>query len=123
MAFEDCDDSANTSPAALIYLGDNQSFVLNQILLQQQKLGITMVFTPSSNGSLTPLVHLESPLSNDTFMKRFMLIEKAKKAAVFGIVVVNSAVHAGGKACVRNLLDILSRHKKKSYVFTMSRRP
>lgn len=94
--------------------------MLNQILLQQQKLGITTVFTPEKNTSLTPLVHLSSPLGNDTFMKRYMMIEKAKKATVFGVVVVNAAVHAGGKTCVKNLLDLLVRHGKKAYVFTMN---
>jgi diphthamide biosynthesis protein 2 len=115
------EEEEKPAPAALIYLGDPDSFVLNQILLQQQRLGITTVFTPESRDSLTPLTHLTSPLGNDTFMKRYLMIEKAKKASVFGVVVVNAAVHAGGKTCVRNLLDLLARHEKKAYVFTMNK--
>lgn len=122
MAFEDSnDDSFDGLKAALVYLGDPDSFILNQILLQQNRLGISSVFAPESTQQLTPLAHLANPLGNETFMKRYLMIEKAKKAAVFGIVVVNSFVHAGGKSCVRNLLDLLGRHKKKAYVFTMSR--
>lgn len=106
--------------SALVYLGDPDSFILNQILLQQNRLGISTVFSPESSSKVFPLVHLKNQLGNETFMKRYLLIEKAKKANVIGIVVVNSWVHGGGKSCVRNLLDLLSRHNKKAYVFTMS---
>lgn len=49
-----------------------------------------------------------------------MLIEKAKKCNVFGIIVVNSWVHKGGKQAVKAILDMLTRNDKKGYVFTMS---
>lgn len=122
VTFDDQHNTEEKNPlATLVYLGNADSFILNQILLQQNRLGIKSVFTPETNAGVTPLVYLSNPLGNETFMKRYMLIEKAKKASVFGIVVVNSWVHAGGKSCVKNLLDLLSRHKKKAYVFTMSR--
>lgn len=54
-------------------------------------------------------------------MRRYMLIEKAKKCDVFGIIVVNAWVHRGGKQAVRQMLELLKKHEKKGYVFTMSK--
>lgn len=113
-------DSYSREPAALIFLGNSSCFILNQILLQQTKLGISVVFTPESSKSLFPLKQLSNPLGNETFMKRYMLIEKAKKCEVFGIIVVNSWVHRGGRQAIKALLDMLQRNKKRGYVFTMS---
>jgi diphthamide biosynthesis enzyme Dph1/Dph2-like protein len=110
-----------SSNYALLFMGDQDSFVLNQILLQQKALGITVVYTPESKGSLLPLKKLDNALGNDTFMKRYMLIEKAKKCEVFGIIVVNAWVHRGGKQAVRQMLELLKKHEKKGYVFTMSK--
>jgi diphthamide biosynthesis enzyme Dph1/Dph2-like protein len=107
--------------SALLFIGDQDSFVLNQILLQQASLGITVVYTPESKASLFPFKKLDNALSNDTFMRRYMLIEKAKKCDVFGIIVVNAWVYRGGKQAVRQMLELLKKHEKKGYVFTMSK--
>lgn len=118
------DEAQNTDQSktsALLFLGDPDSFVLNQILLQQSSLGIGTVYTPESQTSVSPFKKLDNALGNDTFMKRYMLIEKAKKCEVFGIIVVNAWVHRGGKEAVRQMLDLVKKHEKKAYVFTMSR--
>lgn len=117
---QDGTQATENQPAVLVFLGNPEGFVLNQILLQQALLGIKLVITPECKGNLYPLKKLSSPLGNDTFMKRYLMIEKAKKCSVFGIIVVNSWVHKGGKTAVKNMLDLLKRHEKKGYVFTMS---
>jgi len=60
-------------------------------------------------------------MQNDTFMKRYMLISKAKSAQVYGIIVVNSWAHKGGQKAVKLLRELLTKHNKKCYVFTMSK--
>ncbi len=108
-------------PKALVFLGSSESFFLYQILLRQTAFGIKTVYTidskPDQPFSLSMNV---SPMQNDTFMRRYMMINKAKNFKVFGLIVISAWSQPNMPAQIASLSQLLRAKKKKPYVFTMS---
>lgn len=104
----------------LLFVGRPDSSLLSKIIFQQKSLGLDKAFSLKKQENCSQIEELKSFSQSDLMLRRYMMVNKAKSCEVFGIVVVNSYVRNGGKNVIQKILNLLSKAKKKAYVFTMS---
>ena len=106
-----------TEPCHLVFLGPSESHLLPIFFMQKEKFKIKKVFSFGEEEDKFSEVSIDS---NRLLMKRYSLINKAKKAECFGIIVMNS--HIGNyNEEISGLKQLLKRNKKKYFVFTMNK--
>ncbi|KAI6102295.1 putative diphthamide synthesis protein-domain-containing protein [Pisolithus croceorrhizus] len=98
---------------AVIYIGD-ESLTLTNILMTHSSNKVYS-YNPTTN-----VVRLESGRTNKLLMRRFAVVQKARDADVFGILVGTLGV-ASYLSVITYLRNLLSRAKKKSYTISVGR--
>lgn len=100
-------------PSPLVFIGDEDSYLITILFMQKEKFKFSSIqlFDQSETVSFN---------TNSLLMRRYNLIMKAKKANIFGIIVMNSNVQNYRKE-LTGITSLLDRHEKKHYTFTMNK--
>lgn len=111
--------SSENKKKSLVFLGDKEeSFHFLQLNLQQLFLKVEGIYTFTNEDLSKIELHVE-PTSN--VMKRYNLINKAKSAKTFGIIVINAWARTSGSEGLKRLTKLMTVNEKKYYIFTMSK--
>lgn len=97
----------------IIYIGD-EGLTLTNILMTHSSNEVYS-YNPATN-----VVRLESGHTNKLLMRRFAVVQKARDADVFGILVGTLGV-ASYLSVITHLRNLLSRAKKKSYTISVGK--